>query len=295
MRTKIIYCAILALVLVAGCTSELALEPNTSQQDERGQASQRPKAEPQTMKVSKHFVAPRRVADKAGSFSDSSPYRYLGYGYKAGNGIIGHPSNLTYQIFDNEISNDGFLDNNSSIVRVRESQAESYAFSTYNTYLEESKSTLKFSSELSGFNILPFSIGFKDSFEKTFASQIRRDQRQMMGIVNLFYRESNVKLNSTSRNIERISSKYLARDFLDNLYNISIKELIDNYGGGMWSAIILLVAEQQRPIFTTTPILRTRLLNGLSQYYHRRLDGVDKGTTFYLLHDDFGILSPTKV
>ena len=67
---------------------------------------------------------------------DESPYRYIGHGYKAGNGIIGDPDNLTYPIVDiGALLSDSRMKDNLNKVSVRSALSEVYAFSDYNEYI----------------------------------------------------------------------------------------------------------------------------------------------------------------
>ena len=163
---------------------------------------------------------------------DESPYRYIGHGYKAGNGIIGDPDNLTYPIVDiSALLSDSRMKDNLNKVSIRSAISEVYAFSDYSEYLEESLSKNKISSGISVPSFLPFRFGFESAFEASFQSRIEWEKKQMMGLVNLYYRESNVKLNATSYAKRQITEKYLSPSFIGSLYNSSIADVIRNYGG----------------------------------------------------------------
>lgn len=163
---------------------------------------------------------------------DESPYRYIGHGYKAGNGIIGDPDNLTYPIVDiGALLSDSRMKDNLNKVSVRSALSEVYAFSDYNEYIEASHSKNKISASFSVPSFLPFRFGFESAFETNFQSRIEWEKKQMMGLVNLYYKESNVKLNATSYAKRQITEKYLSPSFIGSLYNSSIADVIRNYGG----------------------------------------------------------------
>lgn len=229
MKKKLYLFGFLAAV-ICGCTADPGLQ-QVSSDVEGGYRVIHPRSTALTTQVSKDLVVPMRSLNGLDDLNDDSPYRYIGYGYKAGNGIIGDPTNLTYPLVDIDgLLADELLSDNISRVSVRSANAEVFAFSNYEEYLSSSSHTKKISTNFPA-SLLQFRFGFDLTYENTFRSQMQRSKQQMKGIVNLFYKESNVKLNTTAYSLEKIREKHISRSFLGSLYNSSINDVINNYGG----------------------------------------------------------------
>ena len=98
-------CMILLCIFSAtACTQDLSepiTHPNSAPESERDYTILHPRNPRLTTKIFRTASELRALNVEEDGFNPKiSPYNYLGYSYKVGNGIIGHPENLGRSIID---------------------------------------------------------------------------------------------------------------------------------------------------------------------------------------------------
>lgn len=156
--------------------------------------------------------------------------QYIGMGYKVGDGVIGHPSNLTYPILNIEVVKQD--QNLSDALRV---VSLGYASTTSTTSTESSSSMVDEMTTKrikSGFslNLGLFKLGYKQSYTETFNSFQVSDKTYGYGRLDLFWYDKQVHINSGYSTLRRILLQGLRRSFVQNLFYGTESEILEQYG-----------------------------------------------------------------
>lgn len=153
---------------------------------------------------------------------------YLGRGYDIEKGYIGSPDGVKFPVLD---INKYIADHPDSYLskQLGSSLSTSISFSSFDRYEEKSKKTKKIST---GFklNFKIFSLGAKHKYESSFTSETVNEEKSIFGELDIYIKDASYELLISSNSLKRMK-KYLSNSFLDELYNTSNKELLENYGG----------------------------------------------------------------
>lgn len=158
------------------------------------------------------------------------PEQYLGRGYRIGDGIIGHPSNLGLPVLDAAglVQDPNFRD-------LLLSDRLAYAATDIQTSTEldsKMEETLERKKLKSGFvlDLGFFSIGAKKSYTDTFHSLLIANRRYAKGRLSLLWYERMIRLASTDYALKKAAYAHLSKSFAENLYNSTMFELLQAYG-----------------------------------------------------------------
>lgn len=160
----------------------------------------------------------------------SSPLQYLGRGYKVGDGIIGHPTNLTYPILERDkILKDPEFKDYIQFDKLGYASTRLQTSTELESRMEEELETKKINS---GFflNLGLFSLGAKTSYTKTFHSFQLQDKSHAKGRLDLLWYETLTRLASSTFILDKIGYTYLKKSFIEGLYYGTISDLINQYG-----------------------------------------------------------------
>jgi len=154
---------------------------------------------------------------------------YLGRSYDIISNGIGSTEGVRYPIIDIEKF---ILDNPDYYysTQLKQSKANSFSFSNFERFASKSNHSSKISSNFS-INLGVFSIGSKHKYERAFSSETINETNRVFGEVNVSIEDASYKLLVSSNSLKKIREKYLRPSFLDELYNTTNKEFIQNYGG----------------------------------------------------------------
>ncbi|MBF1267672.1 MAG: hypothetical protein HXN04_07750 [Porphyromonadaceae bacterium] len=156
--------------------------------------------------------------------------QYIGMGYKVGDGIIGHPTNLTYPILNLEV-----VKQEPSLTDALRVENLGYASTSVATSIESSSAivdemTTKRVKAGFSLNLGLFTLGYKRSYTETFKSFQRTDQSYGYGRLDLFWYDKRVHMNNGHFALRRILLQGLRRSFVENLYYETESELLEQYG-----------------------------------------------------------------
>ena len=156
--------------------------------------------------------------------------QYIGMGYKVGDGIIGHPTNLTYPIL-----NIAAIKREPTLNDALRVENLGYASTTVATSTESSSAmvdemtTKKVKAGFS-LNLGLFTLGYKNSYTETFNSFQVADRSYGYGRLDLFWYDKRVHINSGYSALRRILLQGLRRSFVENLFYGTVSELLEQYG-----------------------------------------------------------------
>lgn len=114
-------------------------------------------------------------------------------------------------------------------VQIGTTESNSFAYTSFNKYVEKSEVTKKGKGGFS-LNLGVFSIGVKKRMERTFSKTTINESNRFFGELHYQYMDSRYWLKNTSNDI-KIMKSYVSKSFTDDLYNITPGEFFETYGG----------------------------------------------------------------
>lgn len=234
LRLSWLCMVLLSILYATACTQDLS-EPNhrssTAPQSEHDYTILHPRAPRLTTKIARSSAELRALSLEEDSFNPKiSPYNYLGYSYKIGNGIIGHPENLGRPILNVEgILNDPSFQDYILFNRVRYAHSEVQAYDSYDNLAKDVTTTTKVEGGFA-LNFKLFTIGAKTTYSKLFNSFHSTDSKSSMGRLDLFYYDAKVQVDNLSYAQKKIGYSYLRRSFVESIYNSSMAEILEKQG-----------------------------------------------------------------
>lgn len=228
-------CMILLCIFSAtACTQDLSepiTHPNSAPGSERDYTILHPRNPRLTTKIFRTASELRALNVEEDGFNPKiSPYKYLGYSYKVGNGIIGHPENLGRSIIDVEgMLNDPSFRDYIIFNRVRYAHSEVQAYDSYDNLAKDATTTKKVEGGFA-LNLKLFTIGAKTTYNNTFHSFQSTDEKTAAGRLDLFYYDSKVQIDNLSYVQKKIGYSYFRRSFTESLYNSPMTEILEKQG-----------------------------------------------------------------
>jgi len=229
-------CMILLCIFSAtACTQDLSepiAHPNSAPGSEQDYTILHPRDPRLTTKIFRTTSELRglNVEEEDGFNPKISPYKYLGYSYKVGNGIIGHPENLGRSIIDVEgMLNDPSFRDYIIFNRMRYAHSEVQAYDSYDNLAKDATTTKKVEGGFA-LNLKLFTIGAKTTYNNTFHSFQSTDEKTAAGRLDLFYYDSKIQIDNLSYVQKKIGYSYFRRSFTESLYNSSMKEILEKQG-----------------------------------------------------------------
>lgn len=228
-------CMILLCIFSAtACTQDLSepiTHPNSAPESERDYTILHPRNPRLTTKIFRTASELRALNVEEDGFNPKiSPYNYLGYSYKVGNGIIGHPENLGRSIIDVEgMLNDPSFRDYIIFSRVRYAHSEVQAYDSYDNLAKDATTTKKVEGGFA-LNLKLFTIGAKTTYNNTFHSFQSTDEKTAAGRLDLFYYDSKIQIDNLSYVQKKIGYFYFRRSFTESLYNSPMTEILEKHG-----------------------------------------------------------------
>jgi len=225
---------LLCIFSATACTQDLSepiTHPNSAPGSERDYTILHPRNPRLTTKIFRTASELRALNVEEDGFNPKiSPYKYLGYSYKVGNGIIGHPENLGRSIIDVEgMLNDPSFQDYIIFSRVRYAHSEVQAYDSYDNLAKDATTTKKVEGGFA-LHLKLFTIGAKTTYNNTFHSFQSTDEKTAAGRLDLFYYDSKVQIDNLSYVQKKIGYSYFRRSFTESLYNSSMKEILEKQG-----------------------------------------------------------------
>lgn len=234
-RLRWLYMILLCIFSVTACTQDLSepiTHPNSAPESERDYTILHPRDPRLTTKIFRTASELRglNVEEEDGFNPKISPYKYLGYSYKVGNGIIGHPENLGRSIIDVEgMLNDPSFRDYIIFNRMRYAHSEVQAYDSYDNLAKDATTTKKVEGGFA-LNLKLFTIGAKTTYNNTFHSFQSTDEKTAAGRLDLFYYDSKIQIDNLSYVQKKIGYSYFRRSFTESLYNSPMTELLEKQG-----------------------------------------------------------------
>ena len=226
---------LLCIFSATACTQDLSepiTHPNSAPESERDYTILHPRNPRLTTKIFRTASELRglNVEEEDGFNPKISPYKYLGYSYKVGNGIIGHPENLGRSIIDVEgMLNDPSFRDYIIFNRVRYAHSEVQAYDSYDNLAKDATTTKKVEGGFA-LNLKLFTIGAKTTYNNTFHSFQSTDEKTAAGRLDLFYYDSKIQIDNLSYVQKKIGYSYFRRSFTESLYNSPMTEILEKHG-----------------------------------------------------------------
>lgn len=153
---------------------------------------------------------------------------YLGRSYTLNTNLDGNPESVKFKIIDIE----RFLTDNPGYYLPKDigtSEAISFSYSSFDRYENKSNYTKKISG---GFNLNLglFSIGAKKSMDEVFSSIKVNENKRIFGELSVKVKGVAYSFLNTSNVKNQIATKYLDKNFLDEIYNTPTGEFLEAYG-----------------------------------------------------------------
>nr|WP_314687508.1 hypothetical protein [uncultured Porphyromonas sp.] len=234
-RLRWLYMILLCIFSATACTQDLSepiTHPNSAPESERDYTILHPRDPRLTTKIFRTASELRglNVEEEDGFNPKISPYKYLGYSYKVGNGIIGHPENLGRSIIDVEgMLNDPSFRDYIIFNRMRYAHSEVQAYDSYDNLAKDATTTKKVEGGFA-LNLKLFTIGAKTTYNNTFHSFQSTDEKTAAGRLDLFYYDSKIQIDNLSYVQKKIGYSYFRRSFTESLYNSPMTELLEKQG-----------------------------------------------------------------
>lgn len=228
-------CMILLCIFSAtACTQDLSdpiTHPNSAPGSEQDYTILHPRDPRLTTKIFRTASELRGLNVEEDGFNPKiTPYKYLGYSYKVGNGIIGHPENLGRSIIDVEgMLNDPSFRDYIIFNRVRYAHSEVQAYDSYDNLAKDATTTKKVEGGFA-LDLKLFTIGAKTTYNNTFHSFQSTDEKTAAGRLDLFYYDSKIQIDNLSYVQKKIGYSYFRRSFTESLYNSPMTELLEKQG-----------------------------------------------------------------
>lgn len=121
--------------------------------------------------------------------------------------------------------------------RIGNQSAESFSYSSFDRFLENSSTTKKISGGFS-LNLGIFKIGAKKKMTEVFSKSYVENNRSVFGMLSILVKDSCFNLQVSSNIKKKIKSDYLHKTFKDELYNTTPDEFFSNYGAFVLSRYI---------------------------------------------------------
>ncbi|MHA7111625.1 MAC/perforin domain-containing protein [Sunxiuqinia elliptica] len=227
---KGIFPIVMAVLLTAGfyaCDNSIDLSEKTDMQDQsKSKAIVLKERDPNSP-----LILSKKVADEPERKlkSGSRPFeKYLGRSFKMSTLPLADYKNFGGRVIEVE----DYLKSNpngSSTDRIGYTNTYSFAYTNFRKYVEKSEVQKKVKG---GFklDLGLFSIGAKKSMERTFSKTNVQEHNRVFGELHYLYMDSRYWLTTNSYDVEKIK-KYLAKNFLEHLYNNTPSEFFETYGG----------------------------------------------------------------
>ena len=233
-RRRWLYMILLCIFSATACTQDLSepiTHPNSAPESERDYTILHPRDPRLTTKIFRTASELRGLNVEEDGFNPKiSPYKYLGYSYKVGNGIIGHPENLGRSIIDVEgMLNDPSFRDYIIFNRMRYAHSEVQAYDSYDNLAKDATTTKKVEGGFA-LNLKLFTIGAKTTYNNTFHSFQSTDEKTAAGRLDLFYYDSKIQIDNLSYVQKKIGYSYFRRSFTESLYNSPMTELLEKQG-----------------------------------------------------------------
>lgn len=233
-RLRWLYMILLCIFSATACTQDLSepiTHPNSAPESERDYTILHPRDPRLTTKIFRTASELRGLNVEEDGFNPKiSPYKYLGYSYKVGNGIIGHPENLGRSIIDVEgMLNDPSFRDYIIFNRMRYAHSEVQAYDSYDNLAKDATTTKKVEGGFA-LNLKLFTIGAKTTYNNTFHSFQSTDEKTAAGRLDLFYYDSKIQIDNLSYVQKKIGYSYFRRSFTESLYNSPMTELLEKQG-----------------------------------------------------------------
>ena len=233
-RLRWLYMILLCIFSATACTQDLSepiTHPNSAPESERDYTILHPRNPRLTTKIFRTASELRALNVEEDGFNPKiSPYKYLGYSYKVGNGIIGHPENLGRSIIDVEgMLNDPSFRDYIIFNRMRYAHSEVQAYDSYDNLAKDATTTKKVEGGFA-LNLKLFTIGAKTTYNNTFHSFQSTDEKTAAGRLDLFYYDSKIQIDNLSYVQKKIGYSYFRRSFTESLYNSPMTEILEKQG-----------------------------------------------------------------
>jgi len=179
----------------------------------------------------KKNLSPTKIAGLSGiaNIPDILDIRYyLGRSYNFTNSDFGSPDGVGFPVIDIEKLLADHPDYYASL-SLREAEATSFSFTSFDKYTELSNKTTTTSGGFS-LNLGLFKLGAKHKYENVFSSSKVNETNRVFGELNAYIRDASYKILTTDNVKSKITEDYLRPDFLDELYNNPMGKLIENFG-----------------------------------------------------------------
>lgn len=148
----------------------------------------------------------------------------LGYSYRVGNGILGDFDNVCYPVINtNELGR--YIDGK----KLLHFTSESFSFYNQETYVQRIQESQTISGSV-GFGYKLFGINISATYQKTFYSETTSLKEHLNSELTMTYNDVAYTLNSAEGARKIYASKYLTSQFLYDLYNSPMSELLNRYG-----------------------------------------------------------------
>lgn len=169
------------------------------------------------------------LSETQNSFDVLEFYDYLGRSYKWESYPMANPEKIGFQVIDvARFSRDE--PTYFSKRKLGQGEATSFAYSGFQRYTENSKTTKKINGGFS-LNLGLFSIGAKRNMSEVFSTSKIEESKRVFGELNVVIKDSAYIMQYSSNIRTQILNGYLTADFKEELYNTTPSELFYNYGG----------------------------------------------------------------
>ncbi|MBE5319702.1 hypothetical protein IM793_11075 [Pedobacter sp. MR2016-19] len=206
---------------------------------------------------------------------------YLGRSYNFTNNDFGSPDGVGFPVIDIERLLTDHPDYYSSL-SLREAEAISFSFTSFDKYTELSNKTTTTTGGFS-LNLGLFKFGAKHKYENVFSSSKVNETNRVFGELNAYIRDASYKILTTDNVKSKITEDYLRPDFIDELYNNPMGKLIENFGsyvitnfnsGGRATALFTGISTSNDDSATKARSMD----NSISASYGFKKEGADGGS-----------------
>jgi hypothetical protein len=161
---------------------------------------------------------------------------YLGRAYSLSSGEFGTGEGVKFPIFDIDKliadNPDYFLSK-----QLGASEAKRFSFADFSNYQNKSNYSTSVSGGFS-LSLGLFSIGAKHKFDNSYSMDFVNDNKRVWGELNVTVKDASHELLISANTIKKIKENYIKPSFIDELYNSSASEIVNNYGGFVVTGLI---------------------------------------------------------
>lgn len=150
--------------------------------------------------------------------------QYIGRSYMIGNAIIGDPENVRLPVLNYSKIKDDVTPDNPGKAKI-----DVLTYANYDRFEKKAEIERKISSGFS-LNLGLFKIGRKKKLNEKFNESIINESTRVYGEVSIEVRNGSYIMSATSSATKKMAANSLTSSFLDDLYNSSIVEVLDQYG-----------------------------------------------------------------